>query len=285
MAATKLNIFATSSSKGFLRCLEADAGHVIVGSDINSLEPHVLAEYSQDKGFLQIYGKGKPTNCIYMYLGAHSPVHGELIRTVYNPENPDPDTLEQAKKVVDENGVPVRQLYKVVVLSCNYQGGASTLYSSMRKNNIDITEEQCQELVKLHRRIFSGLPRFARMLDRQCQQNGGYILTGRGRPLAIPRDKRTPKDYLAFFCQATGHDFLTRLIWHMSNYRKQHNLEQVTRPFLLDFHDATYWHVKEGHENSVVDMIHYGYDRLNDELDLGVEFKGNIKIGKDFTIK
>lgn len=279
MAATKLNLFATSGSDGFLKCLQADPGTVLVGSDINSLEPHVLAHFSQDEGFMRIYGKGQPANCIYLYLGSHSPVHGATLRELYDPINPTQEGVDSAKKKYGD----LRQLYKFTVLGCNYGGGAKKLYSRMQQEGVAITEDQCTELVQLHRRIFSGLKKFRDDLEKQWRKNGGYILTGRGRPQVVPSDKL--KDFLAFFCQATGHDYLLRLLHHMQYYRKHYKLTEVITPYIPDFHDAAYFQAKLEYVEQAKEMIRYGYDRLNDELDLTVEFKGGIKIGEDLRIK
>jgi hypothetical protein len=288
MAATKLNLFATSGSDGFLRCLTADPGSVIVGSDINSLEPHVLAHFSQDEGFMKIYGKGQPHNCIYLYLASKSPIHGSKIREIYNPYDPQYAAVEEAKKLRTEpneagESLVIRQLYKTTVLACNYGGGPSRLRSKMQENDITMSEEQCYELVQLHRKTFTGLRKFQRKLEKEWNTNGGYIITGRGRPQVVPKDK--VKDFLAFFCQSTGHDYLMRLLWHINCYRKDHNLGKFVTPFIPDFHDATYFQVKKDYVEQAKEMIKYGYDRLNDELDLTVELKGGIKVGQDLRIK
>lgn len=48
---------------------------------------------------------------------------------------------------------------------------------------------------------------------------------------------------------------------------------------------AIYWHVRDERLDDGKAMLRYAYDRLNDELDLSVEFKGWIKVGKDMRIK
>lgn len=275
----KLNLFATSSHEGFLRALKAPDGHVIVGNDINSLEPHVLAHYSQDPGYMKIYAKGADPNCIYLYLGAHSPQHGHLFREVYDPENP---TKEQVS-IATSQYKNERQRYKVCVLALAYEGTEVALGRMFKKFGIDVSISELRQLVRLFKRTFPGLPEFRDKLQAEWHHNGGYILTGAGRPLGVPRDKI--KDIIAFFCQTTGHDFVLRWIYHMNQYRIKHKLR--ARPFLPDYHDATYWVCPDTPEDieATKTMMYYAYDRLNEELDLSVSFAGECKVGYDMTIK
>lgn len=275
-----LNIFATTSNKGFLKALPAPEGMAIVGNDINSLEPHVLAHFSQDPGYMKIYSKGAAPNCIYLYLGANSPNHGHLFRSVYDPDNPTIESVKEAKKLYADE----RQRYKVCVLALAYEGTELALDRMFKKFGIETTLKERVQLVKLFKETFHGLPEFRDRLQAEWHANNGWILTGAGRPLGVPKDK--VKDIIAYFCQSTGHDFVLRWLYHMQQVRLERGLSGV-RPFLPDFHDATYWVCPDNDKyiQMTKDMIYEAYDRLNEELDLSVEFKGECKVGYSLEIK
>lgn len=282
----KFNLFATTSNTGFLKCIKAPDGQVFVGNDINSLEPHVLAHFSQDPGYLKIYGKGQAPNCIYLYFGAHSPTHGHMFREVYDPYNSTAEQVDVAKEKYGDE----RQRYKVGVLTLQYEGTEKALDRQFNKYGISTTLGERMGLVKLFKKTFHGLPSFRQQLFQEWYQNNGYILTGAGRPLAIPRDKI--KEFgahtdalLAYFCQSTGHDFVLRWLYHMNCIRHERKLK--CKPKIPDFHDATYWACPDNDKDidATQRMMYDAYDRLNEELDLSVEFKGKCKVGKTLEIK
>ena len=258
-------------------------GEVLVGSDINSLEPHVLAHASQDPGYMTIYKKGASPNCIYCFLAAHSPLHGEDIRKIYDPYNSTAEAVSQVKKNFHE----ARQLYKICVLTLAYEGTKFSLGSSFKKAGMELPEHQILALIRLFRKTFTGLAAFRDKLKQEWKYNGGYIITGRGRPLAIPTDimfkAQGESPAIAMYCQTTGHDFVLRWLWHMNNYRREKKLK--CKPFVPDRHDASYWRTPEDEVEQTKEMIRYAYDRFNDEAQLTVELKGEIKVGTDMRIQ
>lgn len=275
----KLNLLATSSSSGFLKCLRAPEGHVIVGADVASLEPHVLAHFSQDPGYMQIYGKGVAPNCIYLYLGAHSEEHGHLFRSVYDPLNSTAESVEEAKKLFADE----RQRYKVCVLALAYEGTEYALDRMFKKYKTYVPWSRLSGLVQLFKRTFYELPKFKSQLLAEWEQRGGYILTGRGRPLGVPRDK--VDDIIAYFCQSTGHDYMLRIKYYINQYRKQHNAP--FKPYMPDFHDALYLKCLDNKADieETKAAIAYGFKKFNEDFDLTVELKGSPKVGKDMRIK
>ncbi len=276
MAAKKFNLFATSSTKGFLQCLKAPEGWGIAGADISSLEPHVLAQFSRDPGYLKIYQNGQPQNCIYLYLGAKSSEHGHLFKAAgYNPDNPAPGTVSKAKKECAAE----RTVYKTTVLTCAYGGQEGPLQARFRQADLELPIAKCISLVNLFGRTFPGIDRFHEELLREWHTRGGYVLTGRGRPLAIPNNKTERRDLVALFCQSTGHDAMTRILYHQNMWRKKHKLEAVIKPWIVDLHDATYPIFRKDHEEEVRTMIQYGYDRFNEESGWDVTLGGDIKTG------
>jgi hypothetical protein len=228
---------------------------------------------------MRIYAKTAASNCIYLYLGAQSQRHGKLFREVYDPDNSTQESVDAAKKLYGDE----RQRYKVCVLALAYGGGVGALDRMFKKYGMVVPESELRELIKLFRKTFPGLPRFTAQLQVEYEQNGGYITTGRGRPLAIPRDKL--RDVIAYFCQATGHDYVMRWVYHMSEFRRRHKLN--IKPFLPDFHDASYWVCPDNPSDIAAGkaMFDYAYDSLNEELGLDVSFKGATKTGYTFEIK
>lgn len=265
------NLLAHSSSEGFLKCLKAPEGQVIIGSDVASLEPHVLAHFSRDAGYLKIYHKDADVNCIYLYLAAMSTSHGHLFRGVYDPMVGGSEAVKAAKAQFAD----VRQRYKVCVLALAYEGTHVALGRMFRKYGMDVPEEELHSLVKLFKNTFTGLKDFKDRLQWEWRQNSGHIITGRGCPQVVPRDKLD--DIIAYFTQRTGHDYVQRWQYHNNMIRMERKIK--CRPLIPDRHDACYFTAHPDDAEAVGNMILEGYDRLNEELDLDVRIGGDIKIG------
>lgn len=55
---SKISILQLPKDKRFLKCFTVPKDHKLLYTDINSLEPHVLAHFSQDPGLMSLYGPG-----------------------------------------------------------------------------------------------------------------------------------------------------------------------------------------------------------------------------------
>jgi hypothetical protein len=272
------NLLAHSGTSGFLRCLKAPEGHVIIGSDFRSLEPHVLAHFSRDPGYLKIYHKDAAPNCIYLYLAAKSHAHRHHFNGIYDPEVGGALAVKLAK----DQFADIRQRYKVCVLALAYEGTYRALGSMFRKYGMKVPENELHELVALFKDTFEELRSFRDRLKYEWRQNNGYVITGRGFPLAVPRDKAHKRgggsDLIAYFTQATGHGYVMRWQYHNSIIRKERNI--LCKPLIPDRHDAAYWVARPDHAEAVGEMMKEAYNRLNDEIGLDVRLGGDIKVGK-----
>jgi hypothetical protein len=274
---SKLNVQQLPTDAGFLACFEAQPGHSLVYTDVNSLEPHVLTEFSQDKRMLSLYGPDAKTNDIYLYFGAYTKLFGARIREHFDPDAPTKEALAAAKKALGE----VRQVLKITVLGLSYGMGSGKLKDYVNLAGFPMSRSEAQGVFDDYWRFFSGIKNFEQQLLSVHDRNNGYIINGRGRPLFIANDYT--KDIVNRFVQSTGHDILMYYIMLLDRARKKYKIPM--RPWLVDEHDATVWEVKDSSVKQVEDLFYSTYEELNNILGWGVKFKGKVKIGRALDVK
>lgn len=288
----KLNLQQLPKDKNFLKCFEADPGHSLVYSDINSLEPHVLAHFSKDPGLMGIYSKTAKLNDVYLYIGANVSSWKTNILKYYDPNNPTPDGIAAAKKYAKEE----RSAAKPTFLGWMYGLSAGTMAQLT-----DIPVEECRIILKEIDDTFPGAVKFYEILKKQWEGNGGWIkqewsedpitgrklptfidgrpgwiYNGRGRPMSIAPDKM--KDLGSRFVQSTGHDVLMQMLVYINKLRKSQKVNM--RPYNVDVHDATIWQVKNSDVDKAVDIFKQSYILLNNTLNWDVEIKGEVEVGQ-----
>jgi DNA polymerase I-like protein with 3'-5' exonuclease and polymerase domains len=275
---SKLNIQALPVDAELLECLEPAPGHSLVYTDFSALEPHVLTEFSQDKRMLDLYGPNASRyNDIYLYVGSYIDLFRDAIRTFYDPANPTKESVDLAK----EHCAQIRKVIKIVVLGSSYGMGAKKLQEGINLAGFDLSFAQAKGISKDYWDFFSGIKRFEQQLIHQYQRNKGFIINGRGRPLAIHPDYT--KDIVNRFVQSTGHDILMHYVYLLNNRRKVEGLKM--RPWFVDEHDATIAEVADDQAEYVAQVFKETFDELNEKLQWGVKFVGKIRIGKSLAIK
>lgn len=96
----------------------ADAGQVLVDTDVNSLEPRVVATFSRDPTMLELFASGKPHD-VYLYVAAALfPDKRAAIDAVYNLAVPTKDSVAKAKDTFKAE----RKIAKELHLACLEQG-------------------------------------------------------------------------------------------------------------------------------------------------------------------
>jgi DNA polymerase I-like protein with 3'-5' exonuclease and polymerase domains len=226
---------------------------------------------------LNLYGPDAKPNDIYLYFGANTSIFGNEIRYHYDPLNPTPSSIENAKNACGE----IRDILKVIVLGIGYGMGAKKLASDLRQKGYQINQRQCYQIWHEYWKVFKGIKRFEEMLLEQYDNNGGWIFNGRGRILTI--DKGYTKDIVNRFVQSTGHDVLLRFLMLINNARKVTQIPMY--PWLPDEHDATVWEIEDKYIEHGLKIFHDSYDKLRQELKWDVPIIGEVKIGKDLSIK
>lgn len=277
MKSTKFNLLAAPKSKDFMRCFIPKPGYKLIQADINSLEPHVLAHASQDVNFMKVYGPdAKPGHDIYLLAGMKFPGIGDKIKPFYDADNPDPVKIAKLKSELKS----IRSdLIKPAYLGWMYGLGAGTMSA-----NLGITYGQAKGILRGLETQFIGKVKMQYNLEVEWARNGGYIINGRGRPVCV--DKAYKKDLVNRYVQSTGVDLLNRILYHMTVYREDNNIEVI--PYIPNFHDETVWQVRDDPEQieKARAMFRYGINQLNEELDWSVVFKwGGINLGDDLSVR
>lgn len=275
MSKYTLNLLGLPKNKEFMRVFKAPPGYKLVQADISSLEPHVLAQLSQDPMLMKVYGPGaSPHHDIYFVAGMKIPGIQDSILQYYDIDNPTEDGI----KYLQENYGSVRSK----VLKPAYLGWIFGLGKETMSINLDITEFEAHTILRGMDKQFAGRDKLKRRLLSQWSKNGGYVINGRGVPICI--DFQKTKDVVNRVVQSTGVQILGRIIFHMNNYRKEHKVKAL--PYIPNFHDESVWLAKDGYEDEVIDMFKYGIDRINDELNWDVIIKwGGVNVGTDLSIR
>jgi DNA polymerase I-like protein with 3'-5' exonuclease and polymerase domains len=116
-----LNLQNVPKDKGYLSCWTAPPGHKLLVLDFSALEPHVLAEASQDPTLLRIYGPDA-TGWDDIYLSVGSQLGGEVAARIratgYDPFSNSKESVSHSKK----QAKAARQIAKVLHLSCIAEG-------------------------------------------------------------------------------------------------------------------------------------------------------------------
>lgn len=271
----KLNLLALPKQADFMRCFVSAPGTSLIQGDIKSLEPHVLAHFSQDKALMNIYGPdAHPSHDVYLAAGLKIPGIGEEIALLYDFNNPDATRIKEAKSKFK---VLRSEKLKPAYLGFLYGLGAETMHI-----NLEISLAEARTILWGMERQFAGKGILQKRLEGEWAKRGGWIINGRGRPLAVDFSKK--KDLVNRLVQSTGHDVLMRILWHVNNYRKEHKIEM--RPYVVDFHDETIWVCQDHEIARAKEAINYAFDRTNDELNWTVTIRhGGLNHGPDLTLR
>ena len=273
-----INLQQQPKKQGLLKCYVPRPGRKLLYTDVNSLEPHVLAYYSRDPKLLSIYGPGAGPNCIYLWFGSATTIFKQqILDSTYDPLCPTKEGINQAKIDLAE----LRDVLKSTYLGCMYGLGAKNLGKKLNLEGFAITPAQAKDLHRTFWKFFSGIKKYEAALLRQYRINGGYIINGRGRPLTIHEDYT--KDIVNRHTQSTGHDCLLRMIYHINNMRKERQVDMI--PYLIDEHDATVWQIVESQIEEGKQIYQDAYDLLNEELAWDITIRGAIKVGDNLAVK
>lgn len=270
------NLQQVPKTKAMMSLFRAREGHVWVDLDFSALEPVVLTEFTQDKNLMLIYGNGRPQNDIYLYVGANIPGMKDTIRaTGYVPENPTKESLAKAKKEAKHE----RSICKTVVLACQYGAGVNKVMQTLEQDEIYLDYEEVETIHSGYWDLFQDVRLFSKNLFREWKRNGGYILNGMGRPMAVSKDMT--QDLLNRFVQSTGHDILARYISILCTNLDRSGI--LWRPAIIDFHDATTVEVPAGDSDRTVQIFLDSLAQLNRELQGTIELKGIPTVGIDLS--
>lgn len=270
---TRVNLQQIPKVREVLEAFNPPPGWGLVDSDLQAVEPRVIAYFSRDPQYLELFASGR-VHDVYLYVAmALFPEHRDAIRAVYYL--PDGTTTTESVEAAKVKFKKLRGIAKELHLSAMYGAGAGRIYSSLRVKGIQVTFEEVKAMRDRYWALFRGVRDWGQQLLAEREDRGGWILNGRGRPLAIADAK--VKDIMNTFCQSTGHDCLLTLVWRVDSLARARGVPM--RPWLVDFHDETTWAYQLGHEAAVRAVFEDAYTALNAELQADVPLLGNIDFG------
>lgn len=197
---SSLNILA--ADKNVYRFLRGPEGWKVVGADLNSLEPHVIAHFSNCPQYMSLYGPNAvPNQDAYIKLGTTIPQFRDKFLEHYNPDAP---TIEGVE-FITENYPNERFVCKVMFLSCVYGIKAPALRESLAAGKVFLSMREVETLLQSYWRTFSAVKSFSQSLQKQWRDNGGYIISGRGTPRPLDQIGAS-KDILSRFTQCLAGD-------------------------------------------------------------------------------
>jgi hypothetical protein len=97
-----------------MSAFRARPGYKLVQADAVSLEPVVLAQFSNDATLMGLYRPGAPETDIYLHLAANIAALASNVRKHFDPDNPTPEGIAAAKKHCKQD----RSVAKGVHLAC-----------------------------------------------------------------------------------------------------------------------------------------------------------------------
>lgn len=254
----------------------APPGRVWVDLDFSALEPVVTTEFSGDENMRNIYGDGRPVNDIYLYVGANiSSMRDKILGTGYDPFNPTPEALARAKKECKHE----RGICKTVALACAYGAGVNKVMQTLEDQDIFLEWDEVSEIHQGYWDTFSGVKDFARSLHFEWKRNGGFIINGLGRPMAVPEEFN--KDLLNRFIQSTGHDLLVKYVYILTDLLNREKLNW--RPVIADFHDSTCVSVPIQDAELTVSLFNEAMDILNSEIQGSIRLRGTPTVGVNLS--
>ena len=271
-----INVQQLAKNPVFLDCLRAPKGYKFVQLDFTALEPNVLAEFSGDPCYKEIYASGKPHDVYFFVSCKLLDADGEIAK-VYNPENPTKESVAAAKKLFK----PERTIGKVFQLMSTYKAGAAAIHRKLLLSGVEITKD---EVAEIHRKywgpdLFGAIKEYDESLVQEVKQRDGWLMNGLGRPLAVT--DRKMKDVVNTHTQSTGHDLTDLLILYTEEFAEERGINAT--PVIPDYHDETIWMCPTEQAEELAKCMSDAVDKINKVVKFGIPLKGTPEICDTFT--
>jgi hypothetical protein len=272
-----VNIQQLPKVREYLDCLVPRPGHVFIQMDVDALEPVVLAELSEDRSMMALYGPDAKPNDIYLFVGASIPaLRDEVCQYGYDPFNPTAEAIAITKKKAKR----IRSICKVLHLSAGYGAGAKRIHETLVQSGIDITLDAVRDIHKAYWELFGGVTAYQDALKSEYHGNGGWFMGGRGQPITVAG--ALEKDILNRQIQNTGHVNLLTYLYYLDTIRSANRHVSIV-PIVTDFHDECIFEVPEKQAKIVMQMFRRTWSLTNDELDGIIPLSGEPEICVSFS--
>lgn len=272
----KINAQQLAKNPILLDCIEAPVGYSFLQLDFTALEPNVLAEFSGDPCYKDIYASGKPHD-VYFYVACKllDPT-GELNET-YNLENPTKESVSAAKKKFKKE----RSTAKVFQLMSTYKAGAAAIHRKLVLAGVDISKVEVQKIRERYwgDELFGQVADYDESLCDEVDQRDGWMMNGMGRPFAITDRKK--KDVVNTHTQSTGHDLLDLFVLFFENKLSGKDID--IQPVIEDYHDETIWLVRNDHVGQAKQLLVDALGQLNATVQFGIPLRGEPEVTRTFT--
>jgi len=269
-----LNLQNVPKDKGYLSCWTPPPGHKLLILDFSALEPHVLAEASQDPTLLRIYGP-EATGWDDIYLSVGSRLGGEVgarIRSAgYDPHSNTKESVAYAKK----EAKAARSIAKMIHLGASYGAGAGKIQQSLKLQGIDISFDEAKRMHTAYWELFTKVKQYETFLKIQWERNGGWFLNPMGRPIAVAQDYL--RDIVNRSIQSGGHDAFVLYVSLLSDKLRDARINY--KPYIWDLHDAVMLTVPEEEVEQTVHILDVvAMNELNDKLGGTIRLKGETNV-------
>lgn len=269
-----LNLQNVPKDKGYLSCWTPPPGHKLLILDFSALEPHVLAEASQDPTLLRIYGP-EATGWDDIYLSVGSQLGGEVGARIrasgYDPLNNSKESVSHSKK--EAKGA--RSIAKMIHLGASYGAGAGKIQQSLKLQGIDISFDEAKRMHTAYWELFSKVKQYETFLKIQWERNGGWFLNPMGRPIAVAQDYL--RDIVNRSIQSGGHDAFVLYVSLLSEKLQDARINY--KPYIWDLHDAVMLTVPEEEVERTVHILDVvAMQELNDKLGGTILLKGETNV-------
>jgi len=275
MTEIRMNFQQVPKTPGYLSNYVARPGFKLVQLDYASLEPKIVAAFSQDETLIKLYGPGAKPNDVYLFTGAHIELFKDEIRKYYDPENPTAESIADAKKYCKK----LRAFNKCVHLACGYGASVNRVRSILIMQGFPVTIGEARIIHRDYWKLYAGIKRFESELQAVWQDTGGWIPSLAGKPICVPADYL--HDIVNRFAQTSGHEVLMMLVHNIETLRRQRKIEMY--PWIPDFHDETIWETQEYNVPAVVQLFNDAMTMVNERLEMNVMMSGEPQIADNLA--
>lgn len=204
----------TRKDPSIRKCFTAAPGHKLVIRDLASIEPRILAHYSQDPGLLEVFHNG------WSLYG--------VIASRIGIWDGDPEKLKKENPVM-------YSVAKTVTLGVLYGMGARKMAFALRKaTGEEFSTGRCLELIEA---FFQGFPAVQKLRDQAIRraESVGYLRNLFGRRVYVPKE-RAYTTAMNSLIQSSASDFMC-----FSQLALVPKLDGLGAKLLLLVHDECLW--------------------------------------------